>query len=248
MKKKKILSNIREILINLSKKYKIYNYKTRNHPVIFERDKPFLSSKNQFYSLKWSYDFVVHNTVIIDLKKSIDEIWNNFSKYHRKNIKRSSKNKVEFSCISHQTEKKTINQKFDNFKKAHFISAGRKTRLDSSWETMKKMLIEKEGVLFILKYKNKDISFLYCGTYKNFSWGWSQVNNQTYEKELMPRHLLEWEAIKYLKKKINLILRCRTNFLLIRKWSPSKKESSISDFKEKYNGLNYPRAYFFFQI
>ena len=30
--------------------------------------------------------------------------------------------------------------------------------------------------MFILKYKKKIISYLYCGTYNKFSWGWSQLN------------------------------------------------------------------------
>ena len=38
------------------------------------------------------------------------------------------------------------------------------------------------------------------GEFKNYSISWSQANVEEYEKEFTPRHLLEWNVIKFYKE------------------------------------------------
>ena len=242
--RKKILTNIRQQILDIGKKYGITKYKLFSHPIRYKKNIPHLSSENQFYNLKWSKEFFVHNTVIIDLKTNEEDIWDNFSKYHKKNIKKASKIKFKFYTIDSKSEKKTITSKFSNFKKAHYLSAGKKTRPDSTWDTMKKMILDGDGILFTLNYKNQDISFLYCGVFNKFAWGWSQANLEEFEKDLMPRHLLEWSVIKKLKKMKFKFYEIGERFYQYKNFLPSNKEISISDFKEKFGGKFYPKVSF----
>ena len=91
--------------------------------------------------------------------------------------------------------------------------------------------------------RKKDISFLYCGVFKDFAWGWSQVNKEGFEKKYMPRHYLEWKAIQYFKQKSYSYYELGENFK--KKGNNfTKKEISITEFKEKYGSSNYPKSSF----
>ena len=95
-----------------------------------------------------------------------------------------------------------------------------------------------------IKKRLKDISFLFCGIQNNFSAGWSQVNLEQYEKEYMPRHILEWQAILMLKKFGVKFYEIGERFYKTQSYNPSEKEISISDFKEKFGGIFYPKIYY----
>ena len=60
-------------------------------PVFFENNKVKISSKNQFELLAYSKNFNVHNTLILDLTEDENQLILNMSKYHRKNINKTSK-------------------------------------------------------------------------------------------------------------------------------------------------------------
>jgi len=242
--RKKILSNLRQQILSIGKKYEISKYKVFCHPICFKKNRPKLTSENQFYNLKWSNEFLVHNTIIIDLQEKEDDIWNNFSKYHKRNIKKTSEKKLKFQVIDAKSDKKTIISRFSKFKRAHYLSAGKKTRPDSTWATMEKMIFEGNGILFTINFKNKDISFIYCGVHNKFAWGWSQANLEEFEKDLMPRHFLEWNVIKNFKKMKFKYYEIGERFYHYDDFEPSKKETSISDFKEKFGGKFYPKVFF----
>ena len=88
------------------------------------------------------------------------EIWNNFSKSHKKNIKRNLSKGLEFNVVNSNTSKAEIDDKFQNFKRAHYLNWNKQTRPDENWESMKNSLIDGEAILFSITNAQKDISFL----------------------------------------------------------------------------------------
>ena len=70
-------------------------------PVFFENNKVKISSKNQFELLAYSQNFNVHNTLILDLTEEEDQLILDMSKYHRKNINKTSKIKnLKFEVLN----------------------------------------------------------------------------------------------------------------------------------------------------
>ena len=82
----------------LLKKLEIY---FQVSPVYFENNKVKISSKNQFELLAYSKKFNVHNTLILDLSENENQLMLNMSKYHRKNINKTSKIKnLKFEVLN----------------------------------------------------------------------------------------------------------------------------------------------------
>lgn len=213
-------------------------------PVFFENSKVKICSKNQFELLEYSKSFNVHNTLILDLSYSEDKLLLNMSKYHRKNINKTSKIKnLKFKIINYETAKNTIKAKFKEFKKFHLLSAGKSTRPNKTWEIMLKKIYDNEANLFYLDLDGKSVSFLYCAKFFDFAWGWSQVNLRKYEN-ISPRHFLEWQAMKYYKDNHFHFYEIGERFYPQEKFKPTIKELSISEFKEKYGSDRYPKAFF----
>ena len=213
-------------------------------PVFFENNKVKISSKNQFELLAYSKNFNVHNTLILDLKEEENHLILNMSKYHRKNINKTSKIKnIKFEALNKKKSKKSIVEKFTEFKKYHRISAGRVTRPKKTWDIMLKKIYENEADLFYLNFDKKRISYLYCARYKDFAWGWTQVNLKKYEY-LSPRHFLEWNVMKYYKKNKLNFYEIGERYYAQNNFIPSDKEISISEFKEKFGSNKYPKPIF----
>lgn len=243
---RKIKKHLWNMIVDLAKKYNCKKYKFSTHPISFKDRKAQIDISNQFYYLKWCQNYNVNNTIIIDLNLSKKKLWENLSKYHRKNLRKIDKSKMKINLIDHKSDKKFLEQKFNSFKSAHIRSAGKQTRPDITWEIMKSLVSKKKACLFTLSLKkdSKDISFLFCGIQNNFSAGWSQVNLEQYEKEYMPRHILEWQAILMLKKFGIKFYEIGERFYKTQSYNPSEKEISISDFKEKFGGTFYPKIYY----
>ena len=55
----------------------------------------------------------MHNTLVVDLLKDESLLLNNMSKYHRRNIKKTSKlNNLKVEIINYRYSKKIIDKKF----------------------------------------------------------------------------------------------------------------------------------------
>ena len=211
-------------------------------PLYFENKKFNISSKNQFELLAYSKKFVVHNTLIVNLNENEEQLLLKMSKYHRKNISKTSKIKnLEFKILNYKKPNNEIKMKFNEFKKYHKISAGRITRPKKTWDIMLKKIYDNEAELFFLSLNNKAISYLYCAKYFNFSWGWSQVNLKEYEY-MSPRHYLEWNAMKYYKNNNHNFYEIGERYFEQNKFRPTAKEISITEFKEKYGSDKYPKV------
>ena len=243
--RKKIFNYILNILSDIAKKKKIKKIYFEANPIYFENQKSKISSQNQFELISLTSKFIIHNTLIHELKKKTDdELFQECSKYQRKNIKTVQKKNTNFKIINYLEDKTIINEEFKNFQKLHYLSAKKVTRPQKTWDIMKQQIFDNESDLFCLRYKNKSVSYLYCGRHHNFAWGWSQVNNEEYEKYLMPRHLLEWKILLYYKKKKIHFYEMGERYFSQKNFKPSKKLINISIFKEKYGANKYPRVIF----
>jgi hypothetical protein len=213
-------------------------------PVYFENNRAKISSKNQFELLAYSKKFSVHNTLIADLSENENQLMLNMSKYHRKNINKTSKIKnLKFKVLSQKTNTTHIIEKFNEFKKYHRISAGRTTRPKKTWDIMLDKIKHNEADLFYLELDKKRISYLYCARFCNFAWGWSQVNLKNYEY-ISPRHFLEWNVMKYYKNNNFNFYEIGERYYAQNDFKPTNKEISISEFKEKFGSNKYPKAIF----
>tara|TARA_Y100000389_G_scaffold204052_1_gene254706 strand:- start:1080 stop:2096 length:1017 start_codon:yes stop_codon:yes gene_type:complete len=215
--------------------------------VYFKNNKATLSSKNQFELMRFSKHYIVHNTLIIDLEKDENELLSNMSKYHRRNIIRASKIKNLKLVILDNKDRNDVKKKFTEFRKYHKISAGRVTRPLKTWKIMLKKILDNEADLFSLKLDNKIISYLYCSKLYNFAWGWSQVNLKEYEY-LSPRHILEWNAMKYYKNNQFKFYEIGELFFEQKNFKPTLKEKTISEFKEKFGSDMYPKVVYNIEV
>ena len=64
----------------------------------------------------------------------------------------------------------------------------------------------------------------------------------------MPRHLLEWQTILHYKNKLFKFYEIGERLYFKKGKKITRKETSISEFKEKYGSENYPKAYFKIKI
>jgi hypothetical protein len=199
----------------------------------------YFSIDNFFEHYQFSKIHNIGNTLILNLQENETNIFDNMSKYHKKNIKKVGAKNLNFENSLDINEFK-IQQLFDNFKKQHFLTAKKITRPKKTWDLMLESLINKNSCLTVAKLGEKNISFLYVGFNEYFAFGWSQVNDKIYEKKYMPRHFLEWETIKYLKNKGIKYYDIGESYAWHQK-NISDKQYSISDFKKKFGSKLFPK-------
>jgi len=224
-------NNIKKFKFKL---YPINNYCIKNNMI---------SSMNTFESLKYFSKIEVFNHLILNLKKSDTELNENLSRYRRKDIKKSIKEKITIQIINNNNLA-NIKSKMKEFRLLHLESTGKITRPIKTWNLMESALKKDLAQLFVAKKAEKTISYLFCGKYGKSAWGWSQVNKKEYEKKIPVRHYLEWYAINYFKKKGYIFYDLGERFYFSNFSSISRKEISISEFKEKYGAEMYPSIVF----
>ncbi len=224
---KKLLDELLNYIDEIKLKEGVKKYKLMNFPILNKN----LSVDN--YLDKKKNENI--ERLILNLKLPEKLIFNNLSKSLRKTIIRTEKY-YEFFVINYKDTITNINKNIMEFRTSHIKKTKMETRSKLSWKIMGELIKKKIGVLFILKYKKKIISYLYCGTYNKFSWGWSQLNMPLdqfkTDFKMEPRHILEWKTIKYLKK--NGFENYDLGDYFKDKSKYSTKELSISIFKKKF--------------
>jgi len=176
------------------------------------------------------------NTLMIDLNKTEEQLWDDLRRNHRRNILKGENFKVKI-----YTAKNITKEIFDAYKKMHRKAAGRQTRPDITFDLMYGWLTRNLAFLAVVEFEDKMIGFEYYSVYKNNVEGFSAANDPDYEKDHPIRHLLEWEAIKWMKNQ-------RFNFYEIGlQWYgnllhdyPDQKQLNISHFKKGFGGFTMP--------
>lgn len=213
------------------------------HPVNINFLRGDLDNNYQAEAIALGYIGYMKNTIIVDLIKSEEMLLSEMTFFQRKHIRKSAKQGLLVRELRGHSE--FIDRSFDDFQAAHFKSAGRLTRPQESWDIMKELLKKEKATLFVASIDGHEISYLYCGEFGNFSFGWSQVNLDEYQDAYLPRHLLEWEAMISYKRRgfryYEVGIRYGSPQM---QYFPTDKEITISQFKERYGGKLYPYLFF----
>lgn len=196
-----------------------------------------LAKKNCHNQLmKYGFIDVSLNTQLIDLRKSQGDLWKNLRRNHRRNIKKADKFNT---AIYDQTNISA--DIFKAYKTLHYKAAGRQTRPDKTFALMYNWLRNGAAFLVAVEFQDKVIGFEYYSIYKNNVYGFSAANNPEYEQDYPIRHLLEWQAILWMKQQkfgfyeIGLQQYGATLFDL-----PDKKQLDICHFKKGFGGFTAP--------
>ena len=202
-------------------------------------------SINVFDVLSVGYHPICYNSICIDLTLNEELLLNQLSKYHRKHIKRAEESGQVINIINKDCSIDLIIKEFESYEKAHIAASGRMTRPQASFDLMRDLIKLGYGELFINKLNDIPISFLFCGSFGNQAFGWSQANVKDFEKEYSPRHLLEWKAILYYKKKGLKLYDVGIRYYngQVAEWC-NEKLLNISIFKERYGGMFLPTIYY----
>lgn len=244
--RRKILDDIFSIYKSNIKKYNIKKIIMAWHPLnsfILGTENSSLSHQYSFELLRYGMHYHVNNTLVIDLNLGEKDLISNLSKYHYRHIKRGVKKGIKVEVYNNKNNTEFLRDRFNRFQKAHFIAAGRMTRPQETWDAMYESLSDGKASLFLALVEDTPISYLYCGEFLSMAFGYSQVNIKEYEKKYSPRHILEWEAILYYKKK-----RKFKYYEIGERYFgpqffhlPTDKEISISILKERYGGILLPK-------
>lgn len=228
----KIHTFIFEYIDNLALKYnvlkvsyKLSQFAAINYPV-------------SNYLTKHSFIDVSENTRIIDLQKSTDELWNDLRRNHVRII---NKMKEEYETVIY-TRKNITYEILTEYRQMHHKAAGRVTRPLNTYD--KEYVWIKDGIEILVALKEKSSGkhhgFENYLIYKNNAHGFTAANDPDYN-HLSIRHLIEWDAILYLKE-----IGCKYYEIGAEYYSsnfhyfPSDKEINISLFKQGYGGFVVP--------
>jgi len=209
-------------LTSLSEKFKIDEVNLQ----LEINDKNFqeLQSRN-----KGEFDEIFEEAVL-DLSLSESNIFNDFSKGHKHDIKK--KTDLDYQIIDSANYKKDF---ILNMMNLHQEVSGRRTRSLNSWLINEKMILNKQGFLIVVKLKNKIISSSFFFNDKITGIYFSSCTLREYFKIYSISHNTIWLAIKYLKKK-----KCKFFFIGRTKTFNSEiidtKNKNLEKFKRSFGG------------
>ncbi len=200
-----------------------------------------LQSKQKANPLpKFGYHETSLSTNIVDLSLSENELFKNMRKGHKADIKNAMKNNLVVETFFNENITEEI---FRTYKELHFLAKGRKTRPEESWHNMFEFLKDGYLVLFLEKKQNNNqyIAGILVITYKKKAYYGSSAMRPEYEKVRGVGHLLQWEAMKFLKREGFRYYELGWNYYpILSQESIGKKELNISFFKSGFGGDIYP--------
>jgi hypothetical protein len=209
-----------------------------------DREAHYFSTEGLFDLLALGYMPMVFQSVTLDLRRPMGALEAELSKFHRKEIRKGEAEGQRVLVIGVDSDNSEIESNFRGYQAAHFASAGRQTRPQSSFDAMENMLKSGGATLFVNTFEGWPIAYLYCGHRHALSFGWSQVNVLPVCVGA-PRHFLEWSAIKYFAAKGYVLYdvgpkHCSGQIGL----EVSEKQKSIGFFKERFGGVLSPEVHY----
>jgi hypothetical protein len=189
-----------------------------------------LPSFNPF--LKYGYIDLPHQTQIIDLRNSLEYLWDDIRKGHKSAIKSASK----VINVNIWDSRIITSDKFSQYQLLHQKDAGRVTRSKKTFDLMYNWVKSGRAVLIEAVFDRKPIGFTLIVVYKDGAYYASSCKDPNHN-DLFLSHLMQWEIIKYLKNNglnfydIGLQYFCNQWFRL-----SSEKDINISKFKKGFGG------------
>lgn len=161
---------------------------------------------------EWRYNYLrdygyidcTINDNIFLLNDNKEKLFYRLNRSSRKLIKKfSNSNKCKVDVYD---EKSITIEIFNQYKKFHYICAGKQTRTDESFNYMLELINKSHAVLLGLKFENKEIGymvvFLSGKKYVSLS---SIANLPEFEKEVPIYRLLYWKAIELFSEEYDLL-------------------------------------------
>ncbi len=186
--------------------------------------------------LQYGYIDISLNTQIIDLSKDTAALYEDLRKNHKRNIEAGKEFDVKVFFGENVTR-----DIFIAYKEMHHKAAGRKTRPDTTFEMMYDWLVKKQAFLFAVIHKDSFIGFEYYSVFKDNVYGFSAANDPDFE-HLPVRHILEWQAILWMKQQGYKYYEIGMQHYGILPYDfPDKKNIDISHFKRGFGGFAVPQ-------
>lgn len=201
-----------------------------------------LAPKYAPYNHLLRHDFVdcSVNTQLIDLRLSRNELRAGLRRNHLRSI---DKARGLFQVRLHSGAGLT-NAKFDEYAAMHARAAGRVTRPRVTFDMMRDWIQDGRGLVAeAVDASGRTAGFELYVVYKNASYGLSACNEPEY-KHLPVRHLIEWEAMMWLRDQgVEFYEIGEQHFGTLPHDFPEKKNVDISHFKYGFGGATVPSFY-----
>ena len=226
--RKRLEKQFIEIIMLISKKLKLKKI------MLFEHSY-FLSNWFLLWLERADKDFITYQ-LAIDLQQSIESIKLDFRKSYKPLVNKALKEWDVKVC------EENIDEVFEEFKDLHFEAAGKQTRSKESWSIQRKQIEDNEAFLVSVR----DGNLLIGAGFFNFSRDMGAYSVGAYKRDLFDKpigHAVQMIAIKQLKD-----LGCKTYILgekavALSSNVSSKKEASISHFKEGFAGYVFAQPH-----
>jgi len=226
--RKRLEKQFIEIILLISKKIKLRKI------ILFEYSH-FLSNWFLLWLEKADKDFITYQ-LAIDLQQSIESIKLDFRKSYKPLVNKALKDWDVRVC------EENVDEVFEEFKDLHFEAAGKQTRSKESWSIQRQQIENKEAFLVSVR----DGNTLIGAGFFNFSRDMGTYSVGAYKRDLFDKpigHAVQMIAIKKLKD-----LGCKTYILgqkavALSSSVSSKKEASISHFKEGFAGYVFAQPH-----
>ena len=226
--RKRLEKQLIEIILLISKKLKLRKI------VLFEHSH-FLSNWFLLWLERADKDFITYQ-LAIDLQQSVESIKLDFRKSYKPLVNKALKDWDVKVC------EENVDEVFEEFKDLHFEAAGKQTRSKESWSIQRQQIENKEAFLVSVR----DGSTLIGAGFFNFSRDMGTYSVGAYKRDLFDKpigHAVQMIAINKLKD-----LGCKTYILgqkavALSSSVSSKKEASISHFKEGFAGYVFAQPH-----
>jgi FemAB family protein len=226
--RKRLEKQLIEIILLISKKLKLRKI------ALFEHSH-FLSNWFLLWLERADKDFITYQ-LAIDLQQSVESIKLDFRKSYKPLVNKALKDWDVKVC------EENVDEVFQEFKDLHFEAAGKQTRSKESWCIQRKQIENNEAFLVSVR----DGSLLIGAGFFNFSRDMGTYSVGAYKRDLFDKpigHAVQMIAINQLKD-----LGCKTYILgqkavALSSSVSSKKEASISHFKEGFAGYVFAQPH-----
>lgn len=189
------------------------------------------------FLLRHNYIDCSVNTQLIDLRLSHNDLRAGLRRNHQRSIERGRK---LFQIKIHFGSGLT-SAKFDEYVEMHARAAGRRTRSRATFDMMRTWIQSGRGlVVEALTNDGKTAGFELYIMYKDAAYGLSACNEPEYE-HLPIRHLIEWEAMKWMRDHgVQFYEIGEQHFGILPYDFPDQKLLNISHFKYGFGGATVP--------
>ena len=180
-------------VIKLRNKYRIFKLKIAPH--LLTKDKKYQLYKKDFLKRKFRIEQSPFNpvtSILIDLKRSQKEIFNNFSSAKRRAVRRALKNKIDVK----------VTDDIDSFigiRKKQYFPLGF-LMVKEMQQLWKSFYPDHASLLIAFASDGKPIAGILLLNYKKKAYYWL-ASSLLVGKKLFAPTLLVWEALKHAKKK-----------------------------------------------